>query len=459
MFYRAALSGADMDEALLEPLLSTPATPPAEGTEAALFPRLRQAIYRAALPATASEAAPKPLTTVTLAVPQSQAQAPRHVALPEAAPLSARPHTVAAPPDLPPPSAQPLSAAALSENTDLALPPSLTQALLLMALPDAPAADAHLASLSGITLPPSLTQALLLMALPDAPAADIHLASLSGIAPHLSPSSALPFQAFPGITPLDFLTGPVFTDLAAPGLPTAANALPLDGGFTAPVPGADGAYPLIRPQVALPFIGVTQEHAERMMSRLVLTGVMDGSLIPRSPEWRPYLAYLLDRPDTRDPDTVFSLLLAGCAGNAAPARIALAQGWARDHDGGRFSGAVDLFAARHFFFLSDYPEAIRRAKLVAERHPGLAVKALLLHALSEAHSGNAKAASAVIRNILDAHPDSPEIPEIRYMEAWLALQALQAADAKRMLAAIIADYPRTPTAEKAAKMLTTLENR
>jgi len=369
----------------------------------------------------------------------------RHVALPESAPLAARPHTVTAPEapaadaapgslsgvalDPPPPLAQPLSAAALSEGTGTTLPPALTQALLLMALPEAPGADATPGSLPEVTLNP---------------------------APLLSP---VPAAAFSGLTPLDFFAGPVFSGLPAIGLPPAANTLMLDGGFTAPVPGAGGAYPLIHPQVALPAIGVTAEHAERMMSRLVLAGLMDGSLNPRSPEWRPHLAHLLERPETRDPDTVFSLLLAGCAGNADPARLALAQRWAREHEGGRFSGAIDLFAARYFFFLGNYPEAIRRARLTAEAHPGLAVKALLLNALAEAHAGNAKAASAVIRTILDTHPDSPEIPEIRYMEAWLALQSLQTADAKKMLAAIIADYPNTPTAGKAANMLATLENR
>jgi len=392
MFYRAALSGADTDEAILESLPAIPeSAPPAEGTETALFPRLRQAIHRAALPAAAPGASPKPLTAVTLPAPPAR---PVHaIPLPEM-PAAAAP------------------------------PPSLTQALLRMSLPGAP--GPFLAT--ALPPPPSL--------LPPVPAA-----------------------AFSGLMPLDFFAGPVFSGLPAIGLPLAAGDLMLEGGFTAPVPGAGGAYPLISPQVALPAIGVTAEHAERMMSRLVLAGLMDGSLNPRSPEWRPHLAHLLERPETRDPDTVFSLLLAGCAGNADPARLALAQRWAREHEGGRFSGAVDLFAARYFFFLGNYPEAIRRARLTAEAHPGLAVKALLLNALAEAHAGNAKAASSVIRTILDTHPDSPEIPEIRYMEAWLALQALQTADAKKMLAAIIADYPNTPTAGKASNMLATLENR
>ena len=407
MLYRAvALPSAAPDgEEAFDPLSAialnplpdspTPAVPLPEGAEAALFPRLAQAIYRAAL-SPVTDTAPRALPAVTLNLPTPTTAAPppvnmglaplQHVAQP--------PPRVALPP--PPPTPLPAPAASLPVNMEIALLPCLTRVLPRMDLPEAPVADAAPGSLAAVAL-------------------DLPLAT--------------------------------------------AGVYALHGDAITAVPGAGGDYPLKRPQVALPVAGLTAEQWERAMARLVLEGLTDGSLNPRSPEWRPYLASMLGRPETRDPDTVFSLILAGCAGNADPARLALAQKWAQEHEGGRFSGTVDLFAARHFFFLGSYPEAIRRAGLVAKQHPGLAVNALLLTALAEAHSGNTAAAAATVRNVLNAYPDSPDIPEIRYMEAWLALQDRQAEDAKRLLAAIVADYPRTPTATKAAKMLATLEDR
>ena len=236
-----------------------------------------------------------------------------------------------------------------------------------------------------------------------------------------------------------------------------ADTCALSGVSVVRMPGEEGVCPLKNPPIVLPSVGITTEHAQQIQTRIVYSGLMDGSLNPRSPEWRPYLASMLDKPETKNPDSIFSLILAGCAGNAEPARIALAQKWAQEHENGRFSGTMDFFVARHYFLSASYPEAIRRAGLVAKQHPELAVKALLLNALAEAHNGKTKNASSIIKDILKKYPDSPDIPEIRYMEAWLALQEWRNEEAKKLLKAIVADYPSTPTATKAEQMLTTLE--
>ena len=244
---------------------------------------------------------------------------------------------------------------------------------------------------------------------------------------------------------------------STPAPPSHAAAAPrLDAGAALRLPGEGCVFSARRPSFALEAPGLAAGRAEAVAARMVHDGLMDGSLNPRNPEWRPRLAWMLDRPETRDPDAVFALILAGCAGNADPARIALAQRWAREHEQGRFSGVVDLFAARHFFFASNYPEAIRRAGLVASGHPDWAVKAMLLAALSEANRGQPRNASAILQDALARYPDSPDIPEARYMEAWLALQDWRNEEAIALLKAIVADHPGTPTATKAAQTLSNL---
>ena len=268
--------------------------------------------------------------------------------------------------------------------------------------------------------------------------------------------ASVPFSTQP--FPLASMAQPVLplTSMSQPVLPPAAAPRALEGFPTIGLPNTGGPSPWGFSPTLLPTVGVTREFAESLQARMAYDGIMDSSLNPRNPELRPHLAHLLGSPGRLDPDAVFALILSGCAGSTESARIELAQKWAREYEDGRFSGIIDLHATRYYFFLGNYPETIRRAGLVSEQHPDLTVKAMLLRVLAEAHTGKIKEAAGIIRDIAQKYPDSPDLPEIRYMEAWLALQDWQTEDAKNVLMSIIRDYPRTPTAAKAEKMLTAL---
>lgn len=290
--------------------------------------------------------------------------------------------------------------------------------------------------------------ALPLPTLPVAGAASVSRTSLE--------ASALPLpRTDTSLTNATHQLASRFADMTR--LPTASC-----GDFERPawpivLPGSSAAIHRIIPDFALPSPGLTPEAARNIRVGTVYAGLTDGSLNPRNPEWRPDLVFLLTRQETRNPDSIFSLLLAGCAGNTDEARVALAEKWAKTHEEGHFSGAIAYFAARYFFFSAQYREAIRRAQSVHKTYPEFAVKALLVEALAEANAGNPKKARAILDDIQKHHPDSPEIPEVHYMTAWLALQDMHDREALEILRRIVADYPHTPAAQKAAQMIETLE--
>lgn len=212
-----------------------------------------------------------------------------------------------------------------------------------------------------------------------------------------------------------------------------------------------------RNTIGLPNLNLSDDEAATLLSNIVLSGLLDGSLNSSNPEWRPHLAHLLENPKTKDADTVFSLLLAACADNTDMVKMMRALEWAEAHESGRFFGIIRYFCARRHFLNGDYEQALSFCVLIERDNPAHTVKAMLLRALTLAHKGDTKGAHAVLTAIDTDYPESDEIPEVRYMEAWLALQDMREDEAKTILKAIITNHPRTSAAWRADRILKSLE--
>ena len=198
--------------------------------------------------------------------------------------------------------------------------------------------------------------------------------------------------------------------------------------------------------------------ATRFAAKIVFEGLLDGTLDSTKPEWRPHLACLLSNPQRLNPDTIFSLLVTTCEGVDDSARLAHLEKWSREYETGQYAGTILFFCAQRFFNAGDYRETSTRCTIIEKDYPELAVRALLLRALSEAYAGDMKKAHAILDTITSGHPDSPDLPEVRYMEAWLALQEMHEESAKAILKSITYNYPDSPAATKAATILNSLES-
>ena len=260
----------------------------------------------------------------------------------------------------------------------------------------------------------------------------------------------------------------VFRPLTCGAIPdrflSGSGDLPLRGAaLTLPAipPGnaSSAAPPLRGAALALPAVGMAQARARLVAAKLVLDSLLDGSLDAKSPEWRPHLAWLMETPEAgAAPEIVFSLLLAGCEGVDDGARMTVAENWARRHDGGRFSGAVAYACARHLFNSGHYDQAAARCAAIAQADAAFAVRAMLLKILSEAYAGDLALAKRTLGEAKSRHADSPEMPELRYLEAWIALQEMRLVEAKAILGAIVRDTPAAPAAAKATQVLESLES-
>lgn len=197
--------------------------------------------------------------------------------------------------------------------------------------------------------------------------------------------------------------------------------------------------------------------AGRAKARLVRDGLTDGTLNPRSPEWRPHLAFLLDEtPFSTEASPLFELLLAGCAGHDARARLANLETWARGHLDGRYAGVVTYHAARQAFDAADFPGCIRRCETLARQPGETAARALMLLALAQVQTGDFAAARQQLSTLARDHAASEALPESRFLLAWIALQEQQPGAAADLLRDLVARYPGTPAAAKAAATLESL---
>lgn len=203
--------------------------------------------------------------------------------------------------------------------------------------------------------------------------------------------------------------------------------------------------------------GIPYDTARMIAAKIVFDGLMDGSLDLADPQWRPYLVHLIANPaGGAGNEAAFKFLLSGCGGGNEADRIAVAEKWVSQYKSGMYAGDVLYFVARRHFNSGDYARCIATADALAASSPHLGVRAGLLAALAKAYLGDMPGAHAAVREAREKYPDSDEIPETRYMEAWLALQELREADARAILEEIIRDTPEAPAAEKAGKILEAL---
>lgn len=221
---------------------------------------------------------------------------------------------------------------------------------------------------------------------------------------------------------------------------------------------ARSAFSVSELNLKLPLCGIDPEFAQTTAARMVLTGLLDRSLDQRLPQWRPLLADLIANPKRNiNSDTVFQLLLSGCEGIDEFARMKVAENWAYRFESGKFYGEITLAVARRLFDSGKYAEAALKCSSVKEGSPILAVRAMILKALSETYSGDIKKAYRTLDEAKTDYADSPEMPEVHYIEAWLALQDMRIDEAKSILKSIVQNSPRSPAALKAEKTLQSLE--
>jgi len=203
--------------------------------------------------------------------------------------------------------------------------------------------------------------------------------------------------------------------------------------------------------------GLPADRADQIAALLAYEAMQEGAENPTDPRWRPSLAHLVAHPPRDiDADAVYQLLLAGFEGVDDDARMRLAEAWAARHDGGRYAGDIAYASLRAVFNAGDYRGVYRRAEAVAAAHPDFAVRARLLSVLADGYELENARAKATLEALKADYADSPEYPEILYMEAWLALETFREGEAKAILHRILRDHPSSAAARKAAQILEAL---
>ena len=203
--------------------------------------------------------------------------------------------------------------------------------------------------------------------------------------------------------------------------------------------------------------GLPADRADQIAALLAYEAMQEGAENPTDPRWRPSLAQLVAHPPRDiDADAVYQLLLAGFEGVDDDARMRLAEAWAARHDGGRYAGDIAYASLRAVFNAGDYRGVYRRAEAVASDHPDFAIRAKLLSVLADGYELENARAKATLATLKESYADSPEYPEILYMEAWLALETFREGEAKAILHRILRDHPSSPAARKATQILEAL---
>lgn len=263
-----------------------------------------------------------------------------------------------------------------------------------------------------------------------------------------------PASASPPRTPLLVASSP-----APSGAPRRAS----DAGSIRERVRAALAYPPVsRPpvderRVIVLLGGLPADRADQIAALLAYEAMQEGAENPTDPRWRPSLAQLVAHPPRDiDADAVYQLLLAGFEGVDDDARMRLAEAWAARHDGGRYAGDIAYASLRAVFNAGDYRGVYRRAEAVAAAHPDFAVRARLLSVLADGYELENARAKATLEALKADYADSPEYPEILYMEAWLALETFREGEAKAILHRILRDHPASAAARKAAQILEAL---
>ncbi|MGI6495521.1 MAG: tetratricopeptide repeat protein [Kiritimatiellia bacterium] len=269
--------------------------------------------------------------------------------------------------------------------------------------------------------------------LPAAPAADFPVPDLPRMAPPPPPAGLPAIRAFPVAPPPVRASAPP-AGIAPPPPPLGPrSALPADLG--------------IRPPPAI---------AAAAGGRLLFEGIRDGLVDPRLPSSREPLAALLLDPGRFSRDDVFAALLGTFPGPDAPSRLAALERWAAGRDG-TLAGEIAIQSARRHFLDGRFGLAAEQADSAAERFPALAGRARLVKAFALAQAGDFGRASETLAEA-EADPGLlADRPEIRFMQAWIAIEEDRRGDAAALLRRILSDHPGSPFAGRARRALALLE--
>lgn len=302
-----------------------------------------------------------------------------------------------------------------------------------------PASVGNAAGLSPFPVSISPMVALALNLVPNGPSRSIPAPIGNSSRPALSPISITPSAALSVAMmpngPLRVIREPA--GLAGRLVPSASSSRYALSGF--------------------PAISIPQNFSALAAARLVRDALADGSLNPRNPAWRPYLALLLSGTNGIDAEALFAVFLNGCAGHDDRAKLATAEAWAEKFENGRFSATLTYCAARYAFVSGDYPASLVRCERIIADHPEIADRAMLLLALAQAQSGDLSRSLLTLQSFRKLYPKSIAAPEARFMEAWIALQELRNEEAIAIFHEIVTEDPKAPAAVKANRMLASLE--
>ena len=175
--------------------------------------------------------------------------------------------------------------------------------------------------------------------------------------------------------------------------------------------------------------------AAAINGRLVFEGIRDGLVNPRLPSSRAPLAALLPSPGRHARDDVFAALLATFPGPDAPARIKAAEAWAATCGDDAVEREIAFLSVRRLFLDGRHGLAVAKADSVAARFPDLAGRAGVVKAFALAQSGDCAAAARTLSRFEKDPRFLADRAEIRFMQAWIAIEEDHRADAASILRA------------------------
>ena len=289
---------------------------------------------------------------------------------------------------------------------------------------------------------------------PSAPSFDVR----SPVPPPAPPISAIDVRspAPPPAPPIPSFGVPPPVVARPPAFRTAALLSSLEAPPPLRRPPDVSASRLCAVQNLAPALLAPSPDVGAIRGRLVFEGVRDGQLDPRLPSSRLPLAVLAANPGRFRRDDVFLALLKTFPGADAPSRIAAAEAWAAEQDGA-VAREVSLLAVRRHFLDGRYGQAVAGADRVAARFPDIAGRANLVKAFALAQSGDYAAASSILASAADDPRFASDRAEIRFMQAWIAIEEDRRGDASAILRRILADHPWSPFAPRARQALALLE--
>lgn len=193
---------------------------------------------------------------------------------------------------------------------------------------------------------------------------------------------------------------------------------------------------------------------DRILASSIIDEVRSGRLNKRNPEIRMQLVQVLgDNPLGPNSKQIFSMILDNFPGNAARRKIAALQAWAQEYAGGRYAPVLGYYIMHQFYRNKDYDAAIQFADSFLKNNKEYNDRVCFLQALCYAQKNNNTAALNVLQKIRSDFPESPMAPESVFLYAWIFYEEGNPAEAQTILKELVAKYPNTASAGKAAKLL------